>query len=68
MYLVSFDIFDVKFSSPICSTFALHLPLITKLPDKIVSPTFFGIGSASPVINDSFTSISPSNNMQSVII
>ena len=67
-YLVCFEIFEVKLSSPICSTWALHLPLITKLPDKIISPSFFVIAFDSPVIKDSSTSISPCLILQSVII
>ena len=51
-----------------CSTRAKQLPEITKLPDNIVSPFFFVIGSDSPVINDSFTSTTPSNIIESTTI
>ena len=52
---------------PICSTCAIHLPLITKLPDKTISPGFLVMLSDSPVIQDSLTNTLPDLIIESVI-
>ena len=63
-----FSSLETRFSSPMCSTFAVQVPETTKLPEISWSPGCLVMLSCSPVMKDSLTSTIPSSSTESNMI